>query len=271
MRVWMLGKYGLWDLVAFGLTKHVKAKYSDDNPEGLQFFGMQLLSLLESGDLPGYRSAAGKLLSQFSKTSDPNSLNNVAWFCTYAPDAVADLAVPVQMAEKALAGYPLRAQASSPSTPWAPRLSRRADRRGDRAAGRECEGIRGRRRSPGLGLPRDGPPQERERRRGPPLAREAPIPQTGREGRLLDGSCGVPNLPQGSRGAAPGASSRAALDPTSRAAPGRLAAACLCRVRSICKMAIRRRLHWVNKATEGKQSKVAHRVIMRGVSISAAA
>src|SRR4029077_10195924 len=27
------------------------------------------------------------------------------WYCTYAPDAVADLAVPVQMAEKALAAY----------------------------------------------------------------------------------------------------------------------------------------------------------------------
>ena len=61
---------------------------------------------MESGDLPGYRAAAGKLLSRFSKTSDPNSLNNAAWYCTYAPDAVADLAVPVQMAEKALAAYP---------------------------------------------------------------------------------------------------------------------------------------------------------------------
>ena len=67
---------------------------------------VQLLSLVESGDLPGYRSAAGKLVSQYSKTSDPNSLNDAAWYCTYAPDAVADLAVPVQMAEKALAGYP---------------------------------------------------------------------------------------------------------------------------------------------------------------------
>ena len=30
----------------------------------------------------------------------------MAWCCTYAPDAVADLTVPVQMAEAALAGYP---------------------------------------------------------------------------------------------------------------------------------------------------------------------
>ena len=104
-RALVLGQYGQWDLVASIFTKVVEAKYTDDNPEGLVFFGIQLLSRVEMGDLPGYRSTAGKLLSQFSKTSDPNSLNGAAWFCTYAPDAVADLAVPVQMAEKALAGY----------------------------------------------------------------------------------------------------------------------------------------------------------------------
>jgi WD40 repeat protein/serine/threonine protein kinase/tetratricopeptide (TPR) repeat protein len=105
-RALILGKYGLWDLIAAGFTQHVKEKHTDDKPEGLQCFFIQLLSLMEVGDLQGYRSAAGKLLAQFSKTSDPNSLNAVAWYCTYAPDAVADLTVPVLMAEKALAGYP---------------------------------------------------------------------------------------------------------------------------------------------------------------------
>ena len=105
-RVLVLGRYGQWDRVASVFTKFVEAKYIDDNPEGLEFFQIQLLSLVESGDLPGYRSAAGKLVSQYSKTSDPNSLNNAAWYCTYASDAVADLAVPVQMAEKVLAGFP---------------------------------------------------------------------------------------------------------------------------------------------------------------------
>ena len=105
-RALVLGQYGQGDLVASVFTKLMEEKYTDDKPEGLLFFLIQLLSLVESGDLPGYRSAASKLLSQYSKTSDPNSLNNVAWYCTYAPDAVADLAVPVQMAEKALAGYP---------------------------------------------------------------------------------------------------------------------------------------------------------------------
>jgi tetratricopeptide (TPR) repeat protein len=105
-RALVLCQYGQWDLVASVFTKIVEAKYTDDNPEGLVFFGIQLLSRVEVGDLPGYRSASGKLVSQYSKTSDPNSLNSAAWFCTYASDAVADLAVPVQMAEKAVAGYP---------------------------------------------------------------------------------------------------------------------------------------------------------------------
>ena len=66
----------------------------------------QMLSLVESGDLSAYRVAAGKLLSRCRKASEPNTLNNAAWCCIYAPDAVADLTVPVLMAEAALAGYP---------------------------------------------------------------------------------------------------------------------------------------------------------------------
>ena len=102
----VFGQYGQWDLVASVFSKLVEAKYTDDNPDGLAFFGILLLSHVEMGDLPGYRSAAGKLLSQYSKTSDPTSLNNAAWYCIYAPDAVADLAGPVQMVEKAVASYP---------------------------------------------------------------------------------------------------------------------------------------------------------------------
>jgi len=61
---------------------------------------------VQKGDLSGYRAAARTVVSQFSNSSDPNLLNGAAWYCTYASDAVADLDVPVRMAEKALAGYP---------------------------------------------------------------------------------------------------------------------------------------------------------------------
>ena len=148
-RVWMLGKYGLWDLVASGLTKYVEAKFSGDNPAGFEFFQKQLLSLVESGDLPGYQSAARKLLSQFSKTSDPNSLNNVAWVCVYAPLAAADLAVPVQMAEKAIAVYPPQQKRAALNTPGAALY--RAGRI-DEAIARLDESVKA---SGGVGVPQD--------------------------------------------------------------------------------------------------------------------
>jgi tetratricopeptide (TPR) repeat protein len=97
----VLGQYGEWDLVAKCLTEFVES-----NPDDLQGRGWHLLSLLESGDVPGHRFAAEKILSRFRKSSDPNSLNIVAWWCCYAPDTVTDLTAPVQMAETAVGGYP---------------------------------------------------------------------------------------------------------------------------------------------------------------------
>ena len=94
-------KNGQWDLISQRLASLV-----EDKPDSQGARMWHLLSLLESGDIPGYRVAAGKLLSRFRESSDPNSLNNAAWACIYVPDAVAELTVPVQMAEAAVAGYP---------------------------------------------------------------------------------------------------------------------------------------------------------------------
>jgi WD40 repeat protein len=66
----------------------------------------QMLSLVESGDLSAYRVAAAKLLSRCCKASEPEILDDAAWCCIFAPDAVPDLTVPVLMAEAAVAGYP---------------------------------------------------------------------------------------------------------------------------------------------------------------------
>jgi WD40 repeat protein/serine/threonine protein kinase/tetratricopeptide (TPR) repeat protein len=100
-RCFVLAKSGQWDLVSQGF-----AKFVEDHPDEMGAHSWHLLSLLELGNTPGYRTAAGDLLTRLSKSSDPHALNNAAWFCTYAPDAVEDLAVPVQMAEAALARYP---------------------------------------------------------------------------------------------------------------------------------------------------------------------
>jgi tetratricopeptide (TPR) repeat protein len=110
---------------------------------------LQILALLELGDLPGYRSAAGKLIGKYSKASDPNSLNNAAWYCIYASDAVADLAVPVQMAEKALADYPHKQKRFALNTLGAA-LYRAG--RGDEALARLDESVKA---SGGIGVPQD--------------------------------------------------------------------------------------------------------------------
>jgi hypothetical protein len=99
----ILGKQGQWDLVSTGYAKHVQDQHQGD-VSGCHSWN--LLSLMESGDVAGYRAAAGHLLDRFRRASDPNALNNAAWWCTLVPDAVADLTGPVQMAEAAVAGYP---------------------------------------------------------------------------------------------------------------------------------------------------------------------
>ena len=159
-----------------------------------------LLSLLESGDIPGYRAAAGKLLSRFRKASDPNSLNNAAWACTYVPDAVADLTVPVQMAEAAVAGYPADQKRFALNTLGAALY--RAGRI-DEAIVRLDESVK----AGGGGVPQDwvflamAHHKKGNARRGPPLARKGPSLRQRREDRLLDRSGGDPVPAQGGRGA----------------------------------------------------------------------
>jgi WD40 repeat protein len=100
-RLSILAKHGRWDVISQAMAKVV-----DDQTYNLEAQNLYLLSLVGSGDIQGYRSAAEKLLSRSRKSSDANKLNNAAWQCTYAPNAVADLEIPVQMAEAAVAGYP---------------------------------------------------------------------------------------------------------------------------------------------------------------------
>jgi WD40 repeat protein/serine/threonine protein kinase len=101
VRMIILTESGEWDLVSTGLSRAVES-----TPDDLGLRSLHLLLLARAGDIPGYRRAAGELVSRSSGMTDPNTQNNVAWFCTYAPDAVADLEVPVRMAEAAVAGYP---------------------------------------------------------------------------------------------------------------------------------------------------------------------
>jgi eukaryotic-like serine/threonine-protein kinase len=97
----ILVQNGQADLAAVAFGKEIKS-----NPDNLRIRYFHILSLLEAGDIAGYRRAASDLLSRFGKVTAPDVANNVAWYCVLAPVAVADRDAPVRLAEAALAGFP---------------------------------------------------------------------------------------------------------------------------------------------------------------------
>ena len=174
----VLGQYGQWDLVASVFTKHVEEKHTDDKPEGLDASGPTPVPP-RIGRPAGISVRGGQAPFAIQQDLRSQLTEQRGLVLHLRPRCRGRSRRPGPDGREGARGLSPRAEATRPQHPGRRALSRGADRRGDRAAGREREGIRGRRRSPGLGLPRDGPPQERERRRGPPLAREAPIPQAG--------------------------------------------------------------------------------------------
>ena len=61
---------------------------------------------LEAGDLAGYRKECEKLLASHADTKSVGTAAATAWTCVLAPEAVADPAPVVKLAETALAGRP---------------------------------------------------------------------------------------------------------------------------------------------------------------------
>jgi eukaryotic-like serine/threonine-protein kinase len=99
-RAQVLAISGQWGMAAAAFGKAVETK-----PDNISLRYLQMLCLLEHGDLPGYRRAAVDLLTRFGKVKTPNGANNVAWFCVLAADALPDLNAPVRLAEAALAAF----------------------------------------------------------------------------------------------------------------------------------------------------------------------
>jgi WD40 repeat protein/tetratricopeptide (TPR) repeat protein len=58
------------------------------------------------GDEKGYRRTCAAMLERFGKTENPKIANNVAWVCSYAPNAVPDLAGAVELAAKVARSHP---------------------------------------------------------------------------------------------------------------------------------------------------------------------
>jgi WD40 repeat protein/serine/threonine protein kinase len=63
-------------------------------------------ALLAARDAHGLRRAISDLLDRFGSTTDAQTSNNVAWYCTLAPGSVADSETPVRLADVALKGFP---------------------------------------------------------------------------------------------------------------------------------------------------------------------
>jgi WD40 repeat protein/tetratricopeptide (TPR) repeat protein len=92
---------GQWNEAAAGFLQLIKLR-PDDPQAGLWLARSRLMS----GDPNGYRSACADLLARFGNTKNYATANIVAWTCTLAPDAVADPAPLLALAEVALAPTP---------------------------------------------------------------------------------------------------------------------------------------------------------------------
>ncbi len=218
-RAVILAEFGHYDLVASGVTKHLEQTHDDEKYQ--YFYFVQCVSLVAMGDLQGYRSAADKVLSRSGNMSN-HYLTFMALCCTLAPDAVTDLAVPVRMVEKAMTGPILINSKEFTLLVLGAALYRAG--RFDEAIARarderktQWKGIPAHSRV--VDLPRDGPPQERERRRGSPLARKGAIPQAGEAQEGLGGSEGPPPAQRGRRIAKPEISWATLRQPRGHAPP----------------------------------------------------
>jgi tetratricopeptide (TPR) repeat protein len=89
---------GHWEQAAADLDQAVRRGADAD-----WAWRQHALLRLQAGDVAGYRAACVQILKRFGKTSDPSVADGVAWACVLAPDAVADYALPLRLAEQALA------------------------------------------------------------------------------------------------------------------------------------------------------------------------
>jgi WD40 repeat protein/serine/threonine protein kinase/tetratricopeptide (TPR) repeat protein len=101
----LYAKRALWSEAAAYYATQAK-QYPDVAP---LHYG-HVLSLLASGDEAGVRRACSELLDRYGRSSGSLTANDVAWYCVLAPDAVADRAAPVRLAQSAVDGAPAAAK-----------------------------------------------------------------------------------------------------------------------------------------------------------------
>jgi WD40 repeat protein/tetratricopeptide (TPR) repeat protein len=90
-----------WDQAAADHAKAVALGASSDRA-----LSAHAILRLGVGDEKGYRLTCAAMLQRFGKTENPKIANNVAWVCSYAPDAVADLEPAIELAAKVARSHP---------------------------------------------------------------------------------------------------------------------------------------------------------------------
>jgi WD40 repeat protein/tetratricopeptide (TPR) repeat protein len=98
----VLAEWQQWDRAAAAFGRSLQL---DPDVPPLAWYKLALIRL-RCGDLDGYRKTCAAMAAHFGNSSDPWQAHWVAWACAAGPDAVADRAVPVRLAEKALAASP---------------------------------------------------------------------------------------------------------------------------------------------------------------------
>jgi tetratricopeptide (TPR) repeat protein len=90
-----------WDQAAADYWKAVELGASSD-----RVLSAHAILRLGVGDEKGYRRTCADMLERFGKTENPKIANNVAWVCSYAPDAVPDLTPAIELAAKVARSHP---------------------------------------------------------------------------------------------------------------------------------------------------------------------
>jgi tetratricopeptide (TPR) repeat protein len=87
-----------WDKSAADYARAIEGK-----PEDVTVWHEAASAHLAAGDPAGYCKVCAALLERFGKTENTAEANIAAWTCTLAPDAVTNFALPLRLAEQAVA------------------------------------------------------------------------------------------------------------------------------------------------------------------------
>ncbi len=97
-RAKLYAELGRWDAASADFTKALELK-----PDQAWLWYSHALTRLGAGDVAAYRIACAAMLNRFGKTKDAEAAHWAAWTCILAPNAVAEPAGPVALAERSLA------------------------------------------------------------------------------------------------------------------------------------------------------------------------